>query len=490
LPAIKVESFLVATAQVEAWVGARKGSIHEAARVIDLSLADAALGRMMLHRRRAVAASVISSFFARVGTGYAPYLEGRSSVAPLDPGSERAIAAYAGELAASFCGMSPPLAFERALLAESEQRSGDALADLKQVLNAYPGFVPGAIAAGRTALAAGDPEEAIRLLAPVEGEITHTRDGAALLADAARAIGLHESASRYDLAAAICRGGYDSYGNDCAPIDLTGKIVDDERMPQSLYLEGQADGSVICNAGAIYYNVNPFVGHLLTVVSRGRRLSTMRSLGPSAPNPQKSAIAEIFDAAIARLRLFLGGRFPIASFRLPRYFVSAWSGLRRFLAAVFRLAAKIDLALVVFLYRLYRHLPVPVRASANKVVQSLMAWLRPLVRDTIGPQLGPRGSWRLFSPISDPHRRGQLAEARYHLGLARIFGMRPLENGTEATPRGAAFLEQRLSAVASPPPDEVALKMPAPGKLPPLAEDVLRRLIGEADIGRAAPPPS
>ena len=55
----------MATAQVEAWVGARKGSIHEAARSIDASLADAALGRMMLHRRRAVAASVISEFFAR-----------------------------------------------------------------------------------------------------------------------------------------------------------------------------------------------------------------------------------------------------------------------------------------------------------------------------------------------------------------------------------------------------------------------------------------
>ena len=43
--------FLVATAQVEAWVGARRGSISEAARRIDASFADAALGRMMLHRR-------------------------------------------------------------------------------------------------------------------------------------------------------------------------------------------------------------------------------------------------------------------------------------------------------------------------------------------------------------------------------------------------------------------------------------------------------
>ena len=385
--------------------------------------------------------------------------------------------------------MPPPLAFERALLAEADGRFGDALADLKQVLAAYPGFVAGAIAAARMALAAGDPAEAIRLLAPVEGEITHTRDGAALLADAARAIGLHESASRYDLAALICRGGYDSHGNDCAPVDLTGKIADDERMPQSLYLEGQADGSVICNAGGIYYSVNPFVGHLLSVVNRGRRLSTMRSLGPSAPTRQKRAIAEIFEAATARLRLLLGGRFPNAFVLLRKYSASAWSALRRFLAAVFRLAASIDLALVVFLYRLYRRLPVPVRASANKIVQSLTTWLRPLVRDTIGPRLGPRGSWRIFSPISDSHARGQLAEARYQSGLARIFGLRPLANGTEATPRAGAFLEQ-LSAVAKPSPDEVALKMPAPGKLPPLAEDVLRRLVSEADIRRAPPPRS
>jgi hypothetical protein len=480
----------VATAQVEAWVGARKGAIPEVARRIDVSLADAALGRMMLHRRRAVAASVISGFFARVGIGYTPYLEGRFPAPPLDPTAERIIAAQAGELAASFCGMAPPLAFERALLAESDGRFGDALPDLKEVLAVYPVFVAGAIAAARMALAAGDPAEAIRLLAPVEGEITHTRDGAALLAAAARAIGLHESASRYDLAALICRGGYDSHGNDCSPIDLTGKIVDDERMPQCLYLEGQIDGSVICNAGGIYYKVNPFVGHLLSVVHRGHGLSMMRSLSPTAPSRQKRAIAEIFEAATARLRLFFGGRFPNASFLLRKYSVSAWSRLRRFLAAVFRLAARIDLALVVFFYRLYRRLPAPVRASANKIVQSLIALLRPLVRDTIGPRLGPRGSWRLLSPISDSHARGQLANARYQLGLARIFGTRPSGNGPAATRRPGAFLEEWPAGIAKPSNNEVALKMPAPGELPPLAEDVLRQLVSKTDIRRAAPPPS
>ena len=260
-------------------------------------------------------------------------------------------------------------------------------------------------------------------------------------------------------------------------------------MPQSLYLEGQVDGTVICNAGGIYYWVNPFVGHLLSMVNRGSAFSTMRSLGPSARTRQRRAIAETFGAATVRLRLFLGGRFPNASVPLRKYSASTLSALQRLLAAVFRMAASVDLALVVFLYRLYRRLPVPVRASANKIVQSPMAFLRPLVRDTIGRRLGTRGRWPLFSPISGSHARGQLAEVRYQSGLARIFGLRRFANGTGVTPRVEAFLE-RLSAGAKLSPDEVVLKMPAPGKLPPLAEDVLRRLVSEADIRRGAPPPS
>ena len=385
--------------------------------------------------------------------------------------------------------MQPPLLFERALLAEADGRFADALSDLKEMLAAYPGFVAGSIAAGRMALAAGDPAEAIRLLAPVEGELTHTRDGAALLADAGRAIGLHESASRYDLAALICRGGYDSHGNDCAPIDLTGKIADDERMPQSWYLERQTDGSVLCNAGGIYYRVNPFFGRLLLILNRGREPSTIRALGPSAPSRQRRAFAEMFEATTARLRLLLGGRFPNPFVPLRKYSASAWSALRRFLAPGLRLAARIDLALIVFLYRLYRRLPVPVRASANKIVQYQTKWLRPLVRDTIGPLLGPRGKWRIFSPISDVYARGHLAETRYQSGLARIFGLRPFANGSDVTPRVGALLEQ-LSADAKLSPDEAALKMPAPGKLPPLAEDVLRQLVSEADILRSPTPRS
>jgi hypothetical protein len=412
---------------------------------------------------------VINEFYARVGSGYAPYLENRASVAPVDCVGEQAIAARAGDLVVGLCGAPPALAFERALLAEDQGRFHDARSDLKQVLAAYPGFVAAAVAAARLALASGDPAEALRALAPVEGEIAHIRDGAALLADAVRAIGLPEAASRYDLAALICRGGYDSRGNDCAPVDLTGKIANDERMPQSLYLEGQVDGSVICNAGGIYYNVNPFIGHLLTVVNRGHRFSTLRSFGPSVPKRQKRAIAEFFEAATARLQLLLGSRFPNASVLLQKCSASAWSGLRRVLAAVFRFAASIDFALVVSLHRaagklrhgrlydLYRRLPVPVRRWANKTVQFVagsissaaklpMAFIKPLVRDTIGP--------RLLSPILDSCAREQLAEARYRSGLARIFGLPPLANGTEGTSHTGAFLEERLSILAKPTPNE------------------------------------
>jgi hypothetical protein len=469
----------VRAGQVEAWVGTRKGSIHEAARSIDAALADAALGRMMLHRRRAVTATVINEFFARAGSRFAPYVENRAPEAPLDPAGERAIAARAGELVVGLCGAPPALAFERALLAEEQGRFDDAHSDLKEVLAACPGFVAAAIAAARLALASGDPPEALRTLAPVEGEITHARDGAALLADAARAIGLHQSASCYDLVALVSRGEYDGRGNDCVPIDLTGKIVDDERMPQSLYLEGEGDGSVICNVGGIYYSVNPFVGHWLSVMNRGRRLSGVRSLGPRAPTRRGWPIAQTFEAATARLQLLFVSRFPEASAVLRKYFVLAGPGLQRFFEAVFRLAISVNLALLVFLYRPYLKSPASLQAWTKTIIRSLLVLLRPLVRDRIGPLFGPRGRWSFLLPITEAHARAELAEAQYRSGVARIFGLQRVAQSTGAGARLGAFAEQRISAGGKP--------SPPPGKLPPEAEDVLRHLLSETDIARLAP---
>ena len=75
------------------------------------------------------------------------------------------------------------------------------MADLRRLLDSYPGFVAAAFAAARVALSDNDPVGAIESLAFVERELFQTREGAALLADALRAVGMHEAASRYDLAA-------------------------------------------------------------------------------------------------------------------------------------------------------------------------------------------------------------------------------------------------------------------------------------------------
>jgi hypothetical protein len=477
----------VTAAQVEAWVGTRKGSIHEAGRTIDAALADAALGRMMLHRRRAATATVFVEFFSRVGSRFAPSAENCAPGAPRDPAGERAIAASAGELVVSLCGVSPPLAFERAVLAEEQGRFDDARSDLNYVLAAYPGFVPAAVAAARLALASGDPAAALRALASVEGEITHTRNGAALLADAARAIGLHTSASRYDLEALLCRGGYDSHGNDCAPVDLAGAIADDRRMPQALYVEGRDDGSVVCNVGGVYYDVHPFVGHWLSLVSRGRRLSRMHSLGSGASARQKRTIAQTFDATTARLQLFLDGRSPRATGVLQKHLVSTGQRLQQCRRVVFRFAASLDLALLIFLYRLYRNLPSPVRAWANNTIRSLVVLLRPLVRNRIGPVFGPRGRFRLFSPITEVSARNRLAEARYQSGVTRIFGLRLAASHVGAVRFVGTLLKDRPAPASEPSPRADALGMPPRDRLAPQAEDVLRRLLSETDVVRLAP---
>jgi hypothetical protein len=485
----------VTSAQVEAWVSTKRGSIFEANREIDRSFADAALGRMMLHRRRAIAASVLNSFFSGMRGGSAAYVSvqqvpvghiGNNALGTLlDAESERTIAARAGDLVACTDGISPPLLFERALLAEADGRLEDALADLKQVVATYPGSVAAATPAARMALDAGDAVESIRLIASVEGEITHTRAGAALLADVARAVGLHESASRYDLAALTCRGGYDSHGNDCVPIDLLGKIADDVRMPQLLYLEGQVDGSVICNAGGLYYNVRPYVGRLLTLANRGRKLSRMRSLGPTAPSRREHAFAA---TASAVLRLSIENRFPNVPSQLRRIAVSsravlkfAWISLSRVIVQGTRLAMRIDLALVLLTYRLYRRLPRPIRRWVSETVQSAKGWLKPKVRDRIGRNLGPRSRWPLFLPVSTA-ANAQLTKVRYEAGLARIFGLEAYGDGQAVTPFARSFSYE----VANLPPNVTARKMATSDVLPPAAANALRRLISEAEVAPTA----
>ena len=357
---------------------------------------------MMLHRRRAVVAAVIGDFFTRIGNQFGRYLEGRVPQVPKDPVDEVATAKTAGDIVGDICDAPLPLLFERALLAEADARFGDAQADLQRVLAAYPGFLAAAAAAGRVAMAAADPGQAIRSLASVEREVTHTREGAALLADAIRAVGLHEKASRYDLAALICPGYHDSRGNDCAPVDVSGKVANDDRMPQIFYFESQPDRSIICNSRGVYYLVNSVLSRLLLALLPGQTLSTFRSLGPGKPPPRRSLISELFEEAQDRLRLLTGDRRPLTSNRVPqasmlewsqKTLATAWRAVRSVLAAFFRVIESLLEAFVVVLERIYRRLPVPVRAWINRVLGVQYRILLPRVRYSIAPRIGTYGKW-------------------------------------------------------------------------------------------------
>jgi hypothetical protein len=465
----------VATAQIEAWVGTHRGLIDGARRQADVLLADAALARMMLHRRRAAAAQVIGAFRATMGDRFGPFLEGRIAQAPADPAAELASAKAAGELVGSVNGASPPLLFERALVAEAEGRLSDALTDLQQLLASYPGFVEAAIAAARMGLAMRDPGRAIHSLAAVEGEMMHLRDGAALLADTARAVGLYETASRYDLAALLCRGGYDSRGNDCAPVDVTGKTANDDRMSQIFYFESQPDGSTIANARGIYYRVNPLLSRLLPIVKSGQKLSTVRSLGVAKPRAKTGRFSEACEAATARLLLFLN-----AHLRLNLLVARLRNGLaapvKRRLGAYVHVLEGVNTAV----YHSYRRLPVPVRAATNKLMfrpgKRSLLWLR----RSIPPNIRLYGKKGL-SEISDREVVAELARSRYELGLARIFGL--------CTPGGDVQPRSRLASVRQQLPTSVGddaaprtagdLQMPPADALPPVASDMLRRLLSE-----------
>src|SRR5262249_26114649 len=149
--------FRVPTAQVAAWVAVHRGSLPNNTTAEGGSLADGAIARMMLHRRRAVGLQVVEEFFARAGRVFTPHLAGLAPQAVADFHGEIAAAKAAGLVAGGACGEAPPLQFERALLAEMDGSRDDALADLRRLLESYPGFVTAALATARLALADNDP---------------------------------------------------------------------------------------------------------------------------------------------------------------------------------------------------------------------------------------------------------------------------------------------------------------------------------------------
>jgi hypothetical protein len=471
----------VATAQVEVWVSACKGSIEQVGRSVDTTLMDAAIGRMMLYRRRAVVASIIDEFFRRTGSRFLPYLEGGVPSAPTCPADELAIAIRAGNVVAG--GAPPALLFERALLAEGDGRLGDAQTDLQRVLADYPGFVPAAIAAGRVALATSAPGLVIRSLAAVEREIVHTREGSGVLGDALRQIGMHEAASHYDLAMLTCRGGYDSRGNDCIPVDASGKIANDDRMPQIFYFESQPDGAIICNGRGVYYRMNSLLSRAALAVVQGQTVAGFRSLGVGQNPAQTHVLRERFNAAVARAMLLLHD-YPVLAIGarlLRRISVPLRRLFRRIRVAALVAFLEIVPRVAVFASRTYRRLPVPMRLRANRYLLNEMRIQLARRRFAIAPLL-VRAKEAGLSEITGQGARG-LARTRYESGIARIFGVQMSAAGGVVGHQGGPFQPTAQSGQIAAPATASGPQSPEAAALPPLAEEVLRGLLADARAG-------
>ena len=405
------------TAQIEVWVGVHRGSIDNDSSTVGHSVADTALGRMMLHGRRAAVAEAVDEFISVVGSRFMPH--GRAQGAPIDFKTEMAAAVAAGEIVIRECGLVPALLFERATLAEMDGRRDDALADLQQLLDCYPGFLQAAIADARLALASGNPGRAIRSLAVVEVEITHTREGAMLLADALRAIGMHQAAARYDLAALLNTGRYDTRGNDCAPVDVTGNAATDNRMPPLAISAGKhQSGAALCNDRGVYYlMISGLSKSLSAFIPAGHSFYTGVStakLGSGRPKPKiRTAAKTLARSAVALL--------PI---------------------------------MVLVMWRQRRWIPqkirIPMRTASVRLASALKVqkWVLPLLREFIKNQFA-------LVQIPDHTRLSPTVQLRFQSGIARIFGMGSKSNDPQTV---------------------------AHSKLPAAGDEIFKRLMHECSI--------
>ncbi len=487
------------SAQVNAWRAAHGGVLDTVSRALDRTLEDVSLARMMLHRRRAIVAQVVGEFFAGLEDRFAPYLENRAPQAPKSVARELEISKAAGEMAESVCGSAPPLLFERALLAEMQGRGREAQSDLDGLLKLYPGFLAAAIASARLSLAADEPGRAIRTLAGVETELANTREGAAILADALRAVGMHRSASRYDLATLMCPGYADSRGNDCAPVDMSGAIARDARMPAAFIIGELPGGRLLCNDRGFYYTRHLIDGGLLLDLQRiGQRI-----LGRCSSFLR--ARTKFLEGAIDRLNLAFaeqgwpfpgeragaGGKAPadaasddIQASRRPAY--QAYKGLSaklrrqvgKFAVAPFAVLARIATQSQIRgpVYRGYKRLPKPIRYRFNKHV------LLPVRR------LGA-DHWR---QIPEQDWRSNIRQERLRIGVERILQTRlapqtvtfePIEmiaaySGAGRNLHSDEFYDQRAVGQATVPTKHVL----EPYGLPPAAEAIFRDLL--RDLGR------
>jgi hypothetical protein len=296
------------TAQLRIWLGVHRGVLDDIFRDVEDSPGDAAMARAMLFRRRAGLATIVGEFFAALGPTFGPYLDGREPNVPLDPAHEIEEAkAAANVVAASREGTPPPLLFERAIISEMEGRTADAHADLQELLQQYPGFLHAAVKAADLAVNVGEPELAIRNLAPIELEVQHTRDGAGVLADALRAIGRSINASRYDLIALTSPAYHDSRGNDCPPVDVYRNPVADRRMQLPFSLTW-IDGRLLANDRGIYYLVAPELSALsLAELLAHHPPSYGSAQGETASSKSPSSDMGSGRRLTARLHIFVSG---------------------------------------------------------------------------------------------------------------------------------------------------------------------------------------
>ncbi len=404
---------------------------------------------------------------------------------------EMAAAKAAGELAEAACGSAPPLLFERAMLAEMEGRPVEALADLDQLLDAYPGFVVAAFAAARLALAAGEPGRAIRSLAYVERELVQTREGSALLADALRAVGLYEAASRYDLAALVCAGQSDSRGNDCAPVDAAGNFATDDRMPPAFFVETLSDGRILYNDRGVYYLASSAFSGVLSALFKGWRSPSARG----RPEPQSSRLAsrpivDLLAIAIAKLEPFLYKSSPDATAlrALPSAIVHAWRRLSWMRGTARRSLRSAGLRLATVVNATYARFPETIRRLP----------IRFLRQRHLAANVGFNGEWSLFE-IPERNRHSQIVQARVRSGIAAIFGVRSGSLGAEnaddrgsnkqevigGTPAASSDLGEILKTRGAALSGSGMLRRPASlDALPPMAREVLRRLVSEAGLHR------
>jgi len=438
----------VTAAQLEVWVGVHKGSIDRISLNTAQTGADAALGQMMLHRRRAAVAETVSKFISQVGSRFAPYLDGRAPQAPIDPDSEMAAATAAGEVVTRECGSVPALLFERAMLAEMAGRHDAALADYRELLNTYPGFAQAAIAEAHLALAAGDPGRAIRSLAFVEQELSASREGTAILAQALRSVGMHRAASRYDLAALVNGGHHDSRGNDCAPVDLTGNVVGDVRMPPlALCLGTVGPGRALCNDRGLYYvATSKFGGILAEPAQRGRWFFAGTATAKSAASPPSFASNKT------------GARLVRSAIAAPLKIVkAAWQQRRR-------IPALIRKPIGQFLFRSMSLL----ERLCKRLLQSMRRFIPATARQIMNDHCpAPLQFWRWkLVQIADRDCRSRVESWRFRLGIEEIFG------------------------AASPGPNFAEPSTAPYNKLPQAADEIFRSLVRECSLASQGPPPS